>query len=254
MKQAIITVLTPEDAKHVPAAVDEMRRARCKTLLVFINPSSVMDVEDFTREADKQIQDLEAAKKAASDREDYAGAAGFKAQIEEAKTNRTNLISNGIKNVPQEKLVSTINATADKFIPTGAYVHQHTPPKDVPQAELNGYIGSLLPKYTFLKNASSIISPQDCETDAEFNAQAPNSSTPEPATAVSPAPKVKTAPPPKKAPVAAPADPREARRVELMRYMKMKAEAKKHGISIENRKTADVVEEILAKEGFAAAA
>jgi hypothetical protein len=246
MKHVLVSALTQKDLECLPNVVRFLQAQKPLTVVVVHNPSLTITSATATQEVDKEIADLERAKADAAAREDYPAAAEFKAKIEDAKMKRQDVLRNGWKSVSEAERLRSYSTFMDQFKaiqnPEGeeAYVESVALIEDTDhQGLLRSLIdlGGAWPKALPWGNWA-FLHPQTLREGVV----ALDSKPPE---AVSPAPRVQTPPPTKKAP---PADPREARKAELMRYMKMKAEAKKHGISIEGRKTVDVVEEILAKE------
>lgn len=250
MKQAVVPILSHEDAKLIPETIAHLKAVRAQIVLVVINPSAALDVAEFAKDVDKSIADMEQAKKEASSREDFAAAQQFKDQIEDAKMNRATSIAQGIRKVPKAKLTEAVEAMAAQFDGAATNVHHFTPAVDMD--DFHQKLPRLHEKFTFLTAGGySLIAPQSCDMQnfclpdfVGVHAQAVSTTLTEPQKAVSPAPKVQTAPPTPKAPVAAPTDPKEAYRLELKRYMKLKSEAKKFGVQLEGRKSAEVAEEV----------
>jgi hypothetical protein len=246
MNHVLVSVLTPRDIECLPNVVNFLQTQKPLTVVIAHNPSLKITSADATREVDKEISDLEKAKADAAAREDYPAAAEFKAKIEDSKMKRQDVLRNGWKSTPESERQRAYATFVDQFgvlrNPQGeeTYVESIALIEDT---DHKGLLRALLELGTAWPNALpygnwAFLHPQTVR-------EASKTQDSKPPEAVSPAPNVQTPPKAQKAP---PADPREARKVELMRYMKMKSEAKKYGISIEGRKTVDVVEEILAKE------
>jgi hypothetical protein len=248
MKRVLVPVLTSEDIAALPALAAYLASVRPEYVVVLNNPSVGVTAETLTAEIDKQLADLEKSKADAVAREDFEGAKGWKVRIEETKMERTTLLRDGWKKVPENLRF----AAYDKFLeplkvalgPVGSTVQNIPLSEDTSHEELFGTLSQLsrawIPGLPFGKFV--LLPPQG----------APELRVPEPQQAVSVESKVNTpVAPPKavqKAIPAVSADPREARAKELSRFMKLKAVAKEKGISMTDRPWQEVREEILALE------
>jgi hypothetical protein len=245
MKHVLVPVLSPEDVTALPNVVAFLQQVKPLAVVVMNNPSVGVSPEDATKAVDAKIAQLEQAKKDAVAREDFPAASSFKEDIEAAKMDRQTALREGWKTIPQEQRIAAYDRYVTQF---GALAPTHV--RSITLQE-DATTETLL---NTLANLGKVW--PDCLPQGEWSLVYPRSvstariSTPTgPATASQPAPKVNTAPPAPKAPV----EPKEARRTELKKYMKMRSVAKGYGIQVEGRKTTDVIEEILAKE-FAVAA
>lgn len=225
-----------------------MASVRPEYVVVLNNPSVGVTAETLTAEIDKQLADLEKSKADAVAREDFEGAKGWKVRIEETKMERTTLLRDGWKKVPENLRF----AAYDKFLeplkvalgPVGSTVQNIPLSEDTSHEELFGTLSQLsrawIPGLPFGKFV--LLPPQSAP---ELRSEKPPQAVSVESKANTPvaAPKaVQKALPP------APFNPREVRDKELRKFMKLKAVAKQRGVSMEGRTSNEVREEILALE------
>lgn len=241
MRHILVPILSTADVAAVPELVKLLRLLKPLATVVVNNPSVGVTAESATATVDKQIAELERAKTDAANREDYEGAKAYKVQIEDAKMKRTDILRDGWKSVPQadrNKTYDTLFVDAFNGLP---FVRSITLTEDTTPENL----------LSTLANFGS--SWPECLPSAQWAIVWPRSVAPITLPAAQPEPvshvaRVETAPPAKKAAPAPQLSPRAAREKELGYYMKLKAEAKKHGIAIQGRPSKEVVAEIIAKE------
>lgn len=248
MKHVLVPVLSTSDISAIPETIKFLRLLSPASIVVVNNPSVGITSESATAAIDKQIADLEKAESEAAARRDYPGAQQFHEQTEDARMQRTDILRDGWKSVPQEDR----NAVYDKLFMDSFqgfnFTQNITLPEDSTPEDLLSVLANLGTAWP------------DCLPHSEWSLVFPRSVTP--ITMPTQAPDslrdwkkvsdtVVAQKAPESAPVANAPTPREAREKQLRQFFSLKKAAAQHGISMEGRSTKDVIEEVLAKE-FAA--
>lgn len=246
MEHILVPILTPEDIAAIPRVVEYIQSVKPLAVVVLNNPSLGIAPADATAKIDAQMADLEESKKQAVAREDYEGAAQFRKLIEDKKMERQDVLRDGWKSVPQDKRMQSYDQFVQPFVAPW-HVRQIVLQEDA------GYDNLL---HT-LANMSSNW--PNCLPPGQFSLVYPRSigpkkSTPQPVQTVSTPKRVETTPKASKRPVEANLSPREARRKELSKYMKLVKVAKDYNITIEKGQSSKAVEAVLAIEFPEAAA
>lgn len=239
MKHVIVPILSQEDISAIPNVVSFLKALKPETVVVLNNPSLGITPESATAEVDKKLADLEKAKAEAVNREDFPAAHQYKEKIEAAKMERQDALRNGWKSMPETKRFEAYDRMMHPFSELDPTRVDYTVlAEDIDYDTLPVTLANMGRGWpaTLPKNKWSLVSPQGVGSLP----------TPQALQAVPIVGKANTAPK-AETPVL---EPREARKKHLMKYMAMKKAADQHGIAWQGRKTVDVVEEILEKEGF----
>lgn len=240
MQHILVPLLTPEDVAAIPKVVEHIQSVKPLAVVVIHNPSLGITPAEATAKIDKELSDLENSKKQAIAREDFEGAATFKRMIEDKKLERQDALRDGWKSVPQERRMQSYEPLVQPFVAPWL-VRQIVLQEDASYDNLLNTLANMSSNWP------------DCLPQGRFailypRSIGPKKTTPQPVQAVSPSPRVETAPKASKPPVEANLSPREARKKELSKYMKLVKVAKDYNITIEKGKSSEAVEKVLAIE------
>lgn len=238
MSAHLVLVHSQEDVPYLEAAARNLKALGASRVLVLISPAIVINQEEASSTLDAEIAEIQKAEKAAADRGDYEAAAGYKKAKDEKSLDRATTIANAWKTLPAEQQAAAVRRIFTPFAnilnpdgKSGAAIRftKHQDHYDVQNwLTLLQSMGAAWPK-ELVPGEFSMAWPKQLASlnlSVEMPRQAAPQNTP-----------------------AEPAKPK-TREEELrsLKFMALKSAATKAGVAVEDKKTSQIIAEILEAE------
>lgn len=243
----IVPVLSPEDATALPTCAASLKHSGVKRLWLIHAPSLGVTNTSVSNSFDERLKTLKQKEQEAAGRGDYDAAKNFQQEAESVQIERDVAVKKGWEAVPeQERNAAYDKALAPLLDPKSFSDIKVTVLREDYQPDgLFGMMQGMMAQWpTDIQHGRySIMWPQGCVRP--LASEGMNAPEKEPAVSIQQ---------PQKATSNQTLSPKEVRRRELSKYMKLRSVAKQHNIPLEGRPNQEVIEAVLAIEFPEAAA
>jgi hypothetical protein len=248
MKTVLLFALSSADIAALPVAKAELQAAGVDRLWVVHSPALGITTDAVSKQFDDRIAAIKQAEQQAAARGDYDGAKKFREEAETVALDKSLAVKKGWESVPEADRNAAYDKALAPLLDTKAFpnISMTVLREDIQPEGVFGILQGLLAQWpAAVEHGSySIVWPRNCtevrqSSDANLKDSKPFAETEKLGI-------VKVNLPTKPAPDAS---TEEGRRKQLhAQYMKLKAVAKQHGISMEGKTKEAVLEEIVAIE------